>query len=74
MWRTDIPPFTIANSILSHVASISEKVGRVTVMSNMENKLPANAVHYKRNLLAVCLWQFYSDPFSSGGFFQWNNG
>ena len=32
------PPFTITNSILSHVASISEKVGRITVMSNMENK------------------------------------
>mgnify|MGYP000162808748 CR=1 FL=1 len=31
------PPFTITNSILSHVASISEKVGRITVMSNMEN-------------------------------------
>lgn len=60
-------PFTIANSILSHVASISEKVGRVTVMSNMENKLPANAVHYKRNLLAVCLWKFYSDMRSSAG-------
>ena len=32
------PPFTITNSILSHVASASEKVGRITVMSNMENK------------------------------------
>lgn len=32
------PPFTITNSILSHVTSISEKVGRITVMSNMENK------------------------------------
>lgn len=32
------PPFTITNSILSHVASVSEKVGRITVMSNMENK------------------------------------
>ena len=31
------PPFTITNSILSHVASVSEKVGRITVMSNMEN-------------------------------------
>ena len=30
------PPFTITNSILSHVASISEKVGRITVMSNMD--------------------------------------
>lgn len=26
------PPFTITNSILSHVASISEKVGRITVI------------------------------------------
>ena len=26
------PPFTITNSILSYVASISEKVGRITVM------------------------------------------
>ena len=32
------PPFTITNSILSYVASISEKVGRITVMNNMENK------------------------------------
>lgn len=32
------PPFTITNSILSHVASVSEKVGRITVMSSMENK------------------------------------
>ena len=32
------PPFTITNSILSYVASVSEKVGRITVMSNMENK------------------------------------
>ena len=31
-------PFTITNSILSHVASVSEKIGRITVMSNMENK------------------------------------
>ena len=32
------PPFTITNSILSYVAFVSEKVGRITVMSNMENK------------------------------------
>ncbi len=32
------PPFTITNSILSHVASVSEKIGRITVMNNMENK------------------------------------
>ena len=38
------PPFTITNSILSHVASVSEKVGRITVMSNMENK-----PHLRRN-------------------------
>ena len=30
------PSFTITNSILSHVASVSEKVGRITVMSNDE--------------------------------------
>ena len=38
------PPFTITNSILSYVASISEKVGRITVMNNMENK-----PHLRRN-------------------------
>lgn len=38
------PPFTITNSILSYVASISEKVGRITVMNNMENKS-----HLRRN-------------------------
>ena len=27
------PPFTITNSILSHVASVSEKVGRITAVS-----------------------------------------
>lgn len=32
------PPFTITNSILSKVASISEKVGRVSLMSNMNAK------------------------------------
>ncbi len=32
------PPFTITNSMLSHVASVSEKIGRITVMSNMKNK------------------------------------
>ena len=30
------PSFTITNSILSHVASVSEKVGSITVMSNDE--------------------------------------
>lgn len=38
------PPFTITNSILSYVASISEKIGRITVMNNMENK-----PHLRRN-------------------------
>lgn len=32
------PPFTITNSILSKVASISEKVGQVSLMSNMNAK------------------------------------
>ena len=32
------PPFTITNNILSLVAAISEKIGRLTVMQNMENK------------------------------------
>lgn len=38
------PPFTITNSILSYVASISEKIGRITVMNNMKNK-----PHLRRN-------------------------
>lgn len=32
------PPFTITNEILAHVASISEKVGRITATCNMESK------------------------------------
>ena len=32
------PPFTITNSILSQVASVSEKVGRITIMNHKENK------------------------------------
>ena len=39
------PPFTITNSILSHVASVSENVGRITVMSTMENK-----PHLRKNI------------------------
>ena len=32
------PPFTITNEILSYVASISEKIGRITATGNMESK------------------------------------
>lgn len=32
------PPFTITNEILTHVSSISEKVGRITATSNLEAK------------------------------------
>lgn len=32
------PPFTITNEILSHVSSISEKIGRITATGNLENK------------------------------------
>ncbi len=32
------PPFTITNNILSYVASISEKIGHITLISNMEAK------------------------------------
>lgn len=32
------PPYTITNQILSYVASISEKIGRITLISNMEKK------------------------------------
>ena len=31
-----MPPFTITNAILSDVSSISEKIGRITLMSHME--------------------------------------
>ena len=30
------PPFTITNSILSHVASVSEKVGRIRLLSGLK--------------------------------------
>lgn len=32
------PPFTIINRIVSYVASISEKIGRITLLSDMEAK------------------------------------
>ena len=32
------PPFTITNEIISHVSSISEKVGRITSITNLEAK------------------------------------
>ena len=32
------PPFTITNEILSYVSTISEKIGRITAISNLENK------------------------------------
>ena len=32
------PPFTITNNILSYVASISEKIGRITVINNMTSQ------------------------------------
>lgn len=32
------PPFTITNKILSYVSSISEKIGRISVTSNLEAK------------------------------------
>ena len=32
------PPFTITNEILAYVASISEKVGRISAISNLESK------------------------------------
>ena len=33
-----VPPFTITNRIVSYVASISEKIGRITLLSDMEAK------------------------------------
>lgn len=39
-----IPPFQITNEILSYVASISEKIGRLSVVSNLESK-----PHLRRN-------------------------
>lgn len=38
------PPFTITNEILAYVSSISEKVGRISAVSNLEAKL-----HLRRN-------------------------
>lgn len=32
------PPFTITNSMLACVASISEKIGRISLLSDMETK------------------------------------
>ena len=38
------PPFTITNKILSYISSISEKIGRITAISNLETK-----PHLRRN-------------------------
>ena len=38
------PPFTITNEMLSYVSSISEKVGRISAISNLESK-----PHLRRN-------------------------
>ena len=38
------PPFTITNEILSYVSSISEKIGRIAIISNLEAK-----PHLRRN-------------------------
>ena len=38
------PPFTITNKMLSYVSTISEKIGRITAISNMEAK-----PHLRRN-------------------------
>ena len=38
------PPFTITNKILAYVSSISEKVGRISAISNLESK-----PHLRRN-------------------------
>ena len=32
------PPFTITNEILSYVSSVSEKIGRITAVSNLAEK------------------------------------
>ena len=33
-----VPPFTITNQMISLVASISEKIGKISITSNLENK------------------------------------
>ena len=33
-----IPPFTITNEMLMYVSSISEKIGRITAISNLDSK------------------------------------
>lgn len=40
----NIPPFRITNKILLYVASISEKIGKISVISNLESK-----PHLRRN-------------------------
>ena len=38
------PPFTITNEILAYVSSVSEKIGRISIISNLETK-----PHLRRN-------------------------
>ena len=39
-----IPPFKITNEILSYVASVSEKIGKISVVNNLQTK-----PHLRRN-------------------------
>ncbi len=33
-----MPPFKITNEILTYIASVSEKIGKISAVSNLESK------------------------------------
>lgn len=42
--KTYMPPFSITNTMLKYISSISEKIGEINVMQNLDTRL-----HLRRN-------------------------
>ena len=58
------PPYNITNEILAYVSSISEKIGRISVVNNLETKphLRRNnrikSIHSSLKIEANGVWRF----------------
>lgn len=53
------PPFTITNEMLSCVASISEKIGRITAISSLESKPHLRKINRHSPYLSITLHKCY---------------
>ena len=49
------PPFTITNEILSYVSSISEKIGQITAVNNLQTK-PHHSVLFRTADVVLYDW------------------